>query len=1111
MMSRFISVQSLILCILLFCDGSISQDVAAKSKTVPTQKAVTGQERIEAPSRDSLRSSLEEVQSDASLEEVVRDSLVKRYEQAIESATHAATSRELEQDFSEALTSGPEEVKRLGAELEKAKETSADPPPETSRTKEEIVERLTETQRERAVLVAELSEAEGEVAELEGRPEAIPDELSAAKDQLKKVRADIDATAPGDDASTKATLALLKSQYTALEAKIAMLEKEELSADIRTTQASLTRDLLREQVSALDRRIESLQSKAVVRISEDVRKAVELVEKYPGEKTAVVLSKLIDELREVAELFEEARQNGEDRSKLLDEIESSYNTISAQFEKGVDSKSLSPLLLENLKKLPHPWESTLQLRYLENRISSARSGLFQVQRDLEPGPDTESETDQQAQPESATELESMVVRIREDLTTGYENLIRELDTTETTERILREVGEEFREYAEAKLFSVRSSSALLPGGIVHLPDTIKPVFGGQRIAELWGMIKKVSAVLWICGFVLLALFFGLYLLLAKWLNRLGTRARHLSTEAYRQTLFALILTALLAALIPAVIGIVGIAIAIQPHDQEWMRTFGTSLFLSIIVVFPISFLFEVCREKGLADVHFRWDRKILERLRKFCLLFAPVAFVSVTAISISNFSFDSDSTVSPMGELKRIPLLLLVVVGGILLARLLHPKQGISAIVYRASPSSLFGKWRHLWYWTVIVVGVTQVVLLLIGFVYTAGQLSELIARSLWSVAIAFVIYGMFYRWLVIREHKQIRKRREEERAERLERRKAELEKEGKGENITEIVSDEDAEMEEEVDSVSVREQTRRFLAFFAGLWLFWKLHWIWGQFGPLSSTIGTLEVGSFSFGEILYTVVVIAILVSTIRNLPGILEVLVFQRTGMDEGTKTAVISLANYFVIAIAGIVIFRNLGVDWSQFGWIAAALSVGLGFGLQEVVANFVSGIILLFERPIRVGDVVTVDGVDGKVSRIQIRATTILDWDRKELIVPNKRFITGTLKNWTRSNSINRVIVPVGVAYGTDTEKARDILLEIARSHGEILEDPGPVATFEEFGDSSLNLILRAYLPNLDNRLGVITDLHTMIDKKFGEAGIEIAFPQLDVHVSGADSKEEGES
>jgi potassium efflux system protein len=175
---------------------------------------------------------------------------------------------------------------------------------------------------------------------------------------------------------------------------------------------------------------------------------------------------------------------------------------------------------------------------------------------------------------------------------------------------------------------------------------------------------------------------------------------------------------------------------------------------------------------------------------------------------------------------------------------------------------------------------------------------------------------------------------------------------------------------------------------------------------------------------------------------------------------------------------------LHLDWAKFGWIAGGLSVGIGFGLQEVVANFVCGVILLFERPIRVGDFVTVEGTTGTVTRIDMRATTI----------------TNTLLNWTLSATLNRILIPVGVAYGSDTEQARQIMLDVADDHPRVLEDPAPQATFEQFGDSSLNLVLRAFIPNLENRIRTITDLHTEIDKRFAAAGIEIAFPQRDVHI-----------
>jgi potassium efflux system protein len=181
-------------------------------------------------------------------------------------------------------------------------------------------------------------------------------------------------------------------------------------------------------------------------------------------------------------------------------------------------------------------------------------------------------------------------------------------------------------------------------------------------------------------------------------------------------------------------------------------------------------------------------------------------------------------------------------------------------------------------------------------------------------------------------------------------------------------------------------------------------------------------------------------------------------------------------------------------------MAAALSVGLGFGLQEVITNFVCGLILLFERPVRIGDVVTIQGTTGTVTKIRMRATTITNWDRQEFVVPNKSLITDTILNWTLSASISRIVINVGVAYGTDTDKAREVLLEVANEHPIIMQDPAPMATFEQFADSTLNLVLRCYVPDLDFRLRTTSELHTEINRRFTKAGIEIAFPQQDIHI-----------
>jgi potassium efflux system protein len=191
---------------------------------------------------------------------------------------------------------------------------------------------------------------------------------------------------------------------------------------------------------------------------------------------------------------------------------------------------------------------------------------------------------------------------------------------------------------------------------------------------------------------------------------------------------------------------------------------------------------------------------------------------------------------------------------------------------------------------------------------------------------------------------------------------------------------------------------------------------------------------------------------------------------------------------------------LGMRWSQLQWMVAALTVGLGFGLQEIFANFVSGLILLFERPFRVGDVISVGDLTGRVTRIHTRATTILDFDNREIVVPNKNFITGQLLNWTLSDTMTRIIIKVGVAYGTDPDQVHRLLLQAAAGNPLVQREPEPLSWFIAFGASSLDFELRVFVGTLADRLRVQSELLREIARIFGEHGIEIAFPQMDLHV-----------
>jgi len=222
------------------------------------------------------------------------------------------------------------------------------------------------------------------------------------------------------------------------------------------------------------------------------------------------------------------------------------------------------------------------------------------------------------------------------------------------------------------------------------------------------------------------------------------------------------------------------------------------------------------------------------------------------------------------------------------------------------------------------------------------------------------------------------------------------------------------------------------------------------------------------------------------------------FRRLG--PGERYAYSTIVKYAVVLAGVAIAFDAIGIGWSSIQWLVAAVGLGLGFGLQEIFANFISGLIILFERPIRVGDTVSVGEVNGTVSRIRIRATWITAFDRKELIVPNKEFVTGRLINWTLSDAILRVSIPVGVAYGSDTDRVIEVLNQVARESRRVLRDPRPQVLFLGFGDSSLSFELRVFVRNAEQLFPVRHDLHMAIDKAFREAGIEIAFPQRDLHL-----------
>ena len=230
-------------------------------------------------------------------------------------------------------------------------------------------------------------------------------------------------------------------------------------------------------------------------------------------------------------------------------------------------------------------------------------------------------------------------------------------------------------------------------------------------------------------------------------------------------------------------------------------------------------------------------------------------------------------------------------------------------------------------------------------------------------------------------------------------------------------------------------------------------------------------------------------------RWVQRILKLSVLPQFALDLGARSAIVTIVGYLGIVLAALIAITSTGLDLSSLAFVAGALSVGLGFGLQSVVENFVSGIILLLERPVREGDWVEVGPYSGIVRKISVRSTRIETFDHHQIIVPNSQLITESVKNFSFAGDAARIIVPVGVAYDTDLEKARTTLLEVAAANELVLDDPAPAVAVEDFGDNSINLKLLAFVRDVTSGAGVKSDLSFAVAKRFAQEGIEIPFPQ----------------
>ncbi|QDU79554.1 Mechanosensitive channel MscK precursor [Polystyrenella longa] len=678
--------------------------------------------------------------------------------------------------------------------------------------------------------------------------------------------------------------------------------------------------------------------------------------------------------------------------------------------------------------------------------------------------------------------------------------------------------QEFTSYINERVLWIRSSPILSLQELKADDKSFHWLFSLDGWQQVWtqSLNRVRQAPLQSVSIILL---WSLLLILgARWRRQLAEISKQVTPNAFYKfypTVKATILSLLIAIVWPLFFW----GWAWQLDQQSYQESFPQTLIPALNLVgnwfFAIEFIRLLFRSKGLADSHFQWNFSsmltVRRNIRWLMMLSVPLVFLGGL--------LQGNEIDEAHDAWERVAYILFQCCLTIFLFNIFRPSSGLFQTIVDYKQNAWMDRLRGLTCLLLVSIPVTLIAFSFLGFHYTAFQLNSVLGTTAWFLIALFVVRALAHRWIMLGYRRLSILRSQQKREQQKEAEKQAQENTEPG-----AMAEAPIKLEEErpIDLRFSSHQIRRLLnatlwtVAFLGVWLIWhdmmpalsaldssERFAVWHTTNQVTDpeTNNTIDViEPVTIFDLALGLAVALLTVAATRNIPGLLEMTILEQLPIDASVRYAVTTIARYVCILLGGIVGFQVVGVAWSQVQWMATALTFGLAFGLQEIFANFISGIILLFERPIRVGDIVTIDSVSGIVSRIRMRATTITDWDRKEYVVPNKEFITGRLLNWTLSDPVNRIVIEVGVAYGSDLEKATGILKRLAVDHPEILEDPPPVVTFDRFGDSTLNLIMRAYLPSLENRLMTIHQLHMQINSEFNAAGIEIAFPQRDLHI-----------
>lgn len=1086
-----------------------------------------------------IKAKIDEVEARKDIAEAQREQALALYRKALGELEAAEANRAAAAKFQDAIAGSPQRTAEIKQQLDGVR-SAAD---EEARALQSTVgnmppadleQKLNTAQGEIAKLKAELSQLEARLMDIASRPTTARAEQTEEKlklDGLTETNASADKgkSSPLSDAR----LTALSAGRLARSAKVNLLEQEIISLPARQALVTASRDLVAAKLEVLEKQIPILESKLNnLRQSEATQRQAQaetvtrqlagqhpILEDYAKATTALV-QKQTEINQSIKQLQSDLAEINAENARVSENLSAAQQIV----EIGSVGAELGEYLREMRAQLPGLSALQADIRDRDAAIVDARLqrlNIDQRQRLL-------------FDPEQAAErilasagLESTTTRAQvrpllaplltarrdalEKLSEVYALQIEQLAKLNAAKRELLSEIEQFSALLNNRLLWLPSSAPLGTEWV----EQSRAAVSWLADAKTWRLVatslrerlinSAPASVLILVGCVILLIY------RRRLLGRLAAIAQsvgNVSKDDLILTPRAVIITALISLPMPLLLWYAGWLLTRAPQPSEFAAAVGSGLIAVAAVLLVIRFVQNLCLPDGVFRTHFEWgdkeSRALARNLGRFMLVVLPVAFL-MGMIDASNSQVYRDG-------LGRVAFLIGAIATTALFLRILSPRKRI--VGTRLARDGGFWMTRGVWYPLICAAPLALAVLAISGYYDSAAQLQMRLAMSVAIGLGALIAYAVSMREVLVARRRLEVLRAQERRKKAQEAAATRADDMPVGDAAPHVVDD------TEIDVASISQQTRALLRMLTLLGLGIALWLVWRQLLPAlglldevalwTQTIATdagTKVVPVTLFNLLIGVAIGAMTLIAARNLPGLLEFMFLQRLAIDPGTRYAITAISRYCIITVGLIVAFESIGADWSQLQWIIAALGVGVGFGLQEIVANFVSGLIILFERPIRVGDTVTIGNLDGTVSRIQIRATSITDWDNKEILVPNKSLITEKVINWTLSEPVTRLLIKVGVAYGTDTDRAQDVMMEVVKANPLALETPAPSVLFLGFGESSLDFEVRVFVAQPSHRLRVLHELHTAIYAALRAHKIEIPFPQRDLHLKLEEAQE----